>query len=310
MSLPAAEVDRAYQFFLGRPPHPENRPDYAGMGDLFRTVIGSAEYRESDRAWKNDMAWPLRQVFVVPEAKVIYCPIGKNGCSFLKGLMIRLSSARDTEFMLRDVHQLTDRVNTGLQLSDYRKGEARAWTRDPAFMKFAVLRDPAERLLSAWVEKFVLNRAEPGNQHHTGAVIAGMQGGKTPDFHRSISFGAFVRYVEAADPARMDPHWRPQHLYLRGIEYTHLFRFDDLNAVVDALEGWTGRDLPRQAVNTTGSGAGGGAQIPRAHELEPPVLDQLPRIAKSCFLDDEMRARIEAVYARDVKLMETIGSKT
>ncbi|MEL7093729.1 MAG: hypothetical protein AAFN94_18570, partial [Pseudomonadota bacterium] len=120
----------------------------------------------------------------------------------------------------------------------------------------------------------------------------------------------FVRYVEAADPARMDPHWRPQHLYLRGIEYTHLFRFDDLNAVVDALEGWTGRDLPRQAVNTTGSGAGGGAQIPRAHELEPPVLDQLPRIAKSCFLDDEMRARIEAVYARDVKLMETIGSKT
>ncbi len=310
MSLDPQEVERAFQFFLRRAPSDKSRAGFNSVPQLFSTLMGSSEYRQSPRGWKNAMQWPLRQVFVVPEARVLYCPIGKNGCSFLKAQMVRLARTPDEDFILRDVHLLTDHVNTGLQLSDYPRKQARAFVADDSFMKFAVLRQPHDRLLSAWMEKFVLNRHEPGNRLHTGPVIAAVQGQTRPDFHRSVSFAEFITHVCSAKAPTLDPHWRPQHLYLKGIDYTHLFAFERLNDVVDALEAWTGISLPRKAVNTTGSGDAGGMDLPGAHLMEPPVLDALPRVAKTCFFDDRLNKLIEDAYAKDIALLETIGPKS
>ncbi|KEJ94125.1 Sulfotransferase family protein [Pseudosulfitobacter pseudonitzschiae] len=307
MTLDTAEIDRAYQFFLGRTPPADKRPPFANMSQLFSTIMGSKEYKSSPRSWKNTMQWPLRQVFVVPQARVIYCPIGKNGCSFLKAQMVRLSGLEDQNYILRDVHLLTDHVNTSLQLSDYSKKQARTYADAPDFMKFAVLRNVHARLLSAWTEKFLLNRHERGNQMHTGPVVAAVQQQTRPDFHRSVSFADFIRYVTSADPRTLDPHWRPQILYLRGIEYTHLFDFDRINEAIDALEAWTGVTLPRQAVNSTGSGSSGGMKLPNAHALEPHVLDDLPRIARHCFFNEELDSLITNSFAQDIEMLEKIN---
>ena len=109
-------------------------------------------------------------------------------------------------------------------------------------------------------------------------------------------------FVAHAPADELDPHWRPQHLYLQGITYTHLFSFDDLDGVIDALEGWTGVTLPRRPVNATGSSKAGGVDVPGAHQLEPAILDTLPRVSKSCFFDDRLNQLIDATFAQDIEL--------
>lgn len=307
MAVSAPDIDDAYRFFLGRPPPTGKTVHFRSMQQLFQTIMGSAEFRGRSRSWKSTLPWPQRQIFVAPEARVLYCPIGKNGCSFLKAQMVRLYAPPEAAFILRDVHLLTDHVNTGLQLSDYSDAEAQAYVHAPDFMKFAVLRHPRDRLLSAWMDKFLLNRSDHGNQRHAGPVIAAVQGQARPDYFRSITFDQFVDYVAHAPADELDPHWRPQHLYLQGITYTHLFSFDDLNSVIDALEGWTGVTLPRRPVNATGSSEAGGVDVPGAHQLEPAILDTLPRVSKSCFFDDRLNQLIDATFAQDIELLKMIG---
>ncbi len=310
MTLPAPDAQippdlvAAFGIFLGRRPNPANAPRHENHYELNRILARSAEFRASPRAVKTPIGWPLAQVFVSKPAKVIYCPIGKNACTFLKAEVARTAQPAFMNYMARDIHFITDHVRTGLQLSDYPEAEARALATDPAYLRFAVLRDPFDRLLSAYIEKFVLGRTAPDNIQHTRSVVAPVQraaGLGQPDHDRGISFRQFVSHLETADPARLDPHWRPQALYLAGMDYDRLFRIDELDTVMEMLETRSGLTLGRQARNVTGSGKG--TPRPGAMDLLPGKIAGTPRIARASFLDHGIEAAIHRVYAADFTLL-------
>jgi hypothetical protein len=308
MTVPLPKVQEAFAFFLGCQPDPEALPQFASVPEMNRRIMASPEFRASPKSRKTPLRWPLRQVFVSRKSKVIYCPIGKNACTFLKQHMLRISGIPHSAYIMTSISPLTDHVRTGLQLSDYPEPEVEALISDPGYFKFAVLRDPADRLLSAYFEKFVVNRTAEGNKHHTGKVVRAVQeqlGLGAPDFDRGISFRDFVAHVTAEAPETLDPHWRPQYLHLAGISWDRLFRFDQLGQVVDELEARSGLTLPRQPANSTGSGQG--ELHLGAADLLPAELLAFPKLSKASFFDEPLEAAVAAYYRRDRNLLDESG---
>lgn len=302
--IPHDDVIQAYRYFLGRGPK-KTELHHASVQQMHGLLLNSPEYRASPRARKTNHGWPLAQVFVSREARVLYCPIGKVACTFLKRQIARLSPIPYQERTINDIHVLTDRVNTGLQLGDYDRTTAQKFIDAPHFFKFAVLRDPADRLLSAYVEKFFLNRhSPPNNLLHTHKVVGPVQRAKglaEPDFDLGITFRDFVTHITSVPPRTLDPHWIPQVFYLEGIEYDRIFGFEDLDAVIDILEQRSGQTLPRQAQNVTGSGSG--ENRPGAADLLPAELAALPRLDKLSFFDAELDRTIRDYFAEDYELL-------
>lgn len=275
-------------------------PEHPAFAEAPPALIRTEAYLRWSQKQKTRLGWPLAQVFVSRRSRVLYCPIGKVACTFLKQQMVRISDVAHPDLILSDISRLTDHIPTGLQLSDYPEAEARAMMADPAMWRVAVLRNPADRLLSAYVEKFVIGRNHPANIFHTRKVVAAAQGRETPDIDGGISFRAFLETIAAAPPETLDPHWRPQAHYLTGMVYDRLFALEQIGAVVDELEARSGCVLPRQAQNVTDSGAG--AAWAGAADLLPAQILARSRIGKASFLEPGLLELIDVHFAEDAAL--------
>lgn len=279
------------------------------MQALHRTLEKSREFRDGPRSIKKPYPWPLRQIMVSQPAKLVYCPIGKNACTFLKSEVARTARPAHIAHILKDIHFLTDHVRTGLQFSDYEPPEVNLMRQGPDYFRFAVLRDPMERLLSAYIEKFVMGRLQPANIHHTKSVVAPVQlaaNRQKVDFDEGITFRAFIEHVTSADATKLDPHWRPQALYLDGMRYDALFRIDQMDYLMEILEDRSGMTLGRQPRNVTGSGLG--VDAPRAQDLSPAEIAAGPKLSKASFFDDGMLRAVKETFAADYELLQSVES--
>jgi len=249
----------------------------------------------------NHLPWPLWQIVVLKKIRILYNPIAKCGSSFLRQAMVALSGMPESVTRLP-----LDTYGTGLELGDLPLEEAQAILHDPGFLRIAVIRDPLDRLVSAYLEKFVLNRMDVGNRFHTTAVIAAIRGRAQPDeadFYSSISFAEFVDYLVTQPPETLDPHWCPQALYLKSTSF-QLFRLDRLDAMDRTLiargaapvQGGDRRNVTRQTA----------IEVPEAYRRAP---DSLPHadIATESFYDESLRRKVEAYYALDLTLMDTLS---
>jgi Sulfotransferase family len=275
--------------------------DLYNSGEVAHAIV--ADYPGSVlRIYKrqfNGLPWPLWQMLILRDRKLVYNPIAKSGSSSLRAAIIAMSDIPDELKALQlETH------TTGLQLGDLPRQEALDILHDHAYLKFTVIRDPFERLVSAYLDKFVLNRSQPGNQFHTRGVIAGVAGRSQlsqEDFNRSISFAEFVDYIVAQRPESLDPHWCPQHLHLLSAIH-RVFRLDDLDEVTKLLR--LSVDFPRYNVTRNAP-----RPVPDAHRLaasEIPCAD----VVTESFFDARIRRQVESYYALDFTLWEAAATKT
>lgn len=127
---------------------------------------------------------------------------------------------------------------------------------DRGLFVFAFTRHPYERLVSAYRDKVLRSQGRFWESYRRSIRdLNGLQSGET------ISFSAFVNYVEGMPDRKRDIHWRSQALLLRPdvIKYSFLGKFDnfqeDLSRVLDVL----GIDyglVPEGAVNSTSEFSG------------------------------------------------------
>lgn len=305
MPIDPTLVHDTFMVFLGRAPQPEVAEQVATFEHLLQVVMQSEEFRKHRNSWKSDIEWPLRQVFVAPSAKVMYCPIGKNACSYMKSQMVRIGDVTHRDSILGCVSVFTDHANTGAQLSDYPLEVVNRWLDDRDFFKFAILRDPRERLLSAYIEKFVVWRHDAGNMAHTQTVIIPVQsahGMEVTDYKRGISFEDFVTFVVSNPPLELDAHWRPQETYLTGITYDRFYRLDQINEITEELMRRSGVDLPLMPLNVTGSGKG--AHHDGAYALLPAQIEALGRLDIESFFTPELDAKVRSYFAGDYALLD------
>lgn len=202
--------------------------------------------------------------------------------------------------LARDIHSSIDAYRTGAKLLDFSLEQAQHIMGSDEYFKFTVVRDPFERLVSAYIEKFVINRTNPGNQHHTGPVVAAVQQSPTPDFETGISFADFIAFITAQAPENLDPHWTPQTRYLSGIEYDRIYRMDEIDVLRRDLEARIG--LPVDLEHRNRSRIGRPLCIPGSSHRLPGELKDPKRLDKLSFMESEIMFRVATYFADDYRL--------
>ena len=273
--------------------------DLYDAGDGDKAIV--ADYPASIlRIYKrkfNHLPWPLWQLLVLKGPRIIYNPIAKTGSSSLRSTIVDLSDLPpETKRLPLDTYA------TGIQLGDFSADEAREILQSPTYFRFAVIRDPFDRLVSAYLDKFVLNRMSRGNHFHCQRVISEVLGVSAPTeshFRRSISFSQFVDYIVRQPPQSLDPHWCPQHLYLRGAVYS-LVRFEDIEALYAELAIRCGVPAAVFRQNATRQNA---EFVEAAHSL---AAEDLPHanIATTSFNESTIRSKVQSYFHADLALIE------
>lgn len=172
----------------------------------------------------------------------------------------------------------------------------------------AVLRDPFERVVSAYLNKFTEILPDELFVHELVEYIWRAQRGKArPSSSSSVTFREFVTHLCAFPDEQLDPHWRSQSAFLTE-QPTICLWMETLR------EQWSGHPLLREielktyAPHATRSDISIGSNVLDVNGEVflgfKEICGQFP--ASSQFRDAELVGRIRARFAADYALIESV----
>ena len=187
---------------------------------------------KTTRAYVRSMGWRSVNLHthISLVHRYVYVEVPKAGCGTMKATLGGLEAARlgpgavtRVQEHPHDRSRATPFVRP-FQLPPDLLEEA---LRGRSWRRFTVVREPAARLLSGYLEKIRqgLKQAEP-----IRAQL--LEQGKDPGPAEDISFQDFISVVAAMPSREQDPHWRRQvdHLGLGIIDYDAVIHLEDLDA--------------------------------------------------------------------------------
>ena len=278
------------------------------------TSDNDKKHSQAEKLWRpktgQSIKWPAASFMFSQRHKVLYLPVAKCGCTSLKTLMLDLAEVSNRDEAKKiDVHFVTDTFDTGVQLNDAPVSEAKSILRDDGYFKFAVLRDPFDRLVSAYLEKFVYNRMVEANQAHTKSVLRLVYGSNDVDYKRGVTFTQFVETILKQEPESLDSHWTCQSRYLNGVDTgINIYRLDQLDLLQDKLSVLVDKNVIIAHRNKTKSG--NNVDVSTAAYNEPLFVDLLPseiELKESAsvdqFLDESLVKEVKRYYQTDYQLL-------
>jgi len=148
---------------------------------------------------------PYDRMIIYPGAKLAFCGIPKSGVTrWLQFLRFTLGAK---DYQDAPYHKLDQRPFTFDRLTETAQHEI--WN-DPAWTRAVLIREPTERLLSAYLDKIVRRK----------------------DHYRNLTLAEFVSYLEQPEQEgiaglswRTDPHWRPQAYSCGMVQLLPQFHF-------------------------------------------------------------------------------------
>lgn len=259
------------------------------------------------RGKSNALKWPYNTMMVAQEHRLMYIPVAKCACTSLKSMMVELAGVEHSDQAIKlGVHQVTDRFNTGVQLKDKPMDLAREILASDQYLKFAVVREPFERLVSAYLEKFVHNRDSARNLLHTRPIISEVQGTTEIDLQRGISFDEFVAYILQQDSWDLDTHWRPQYLYMLGVPHiSKVFRIEDLDKLATYLGEERGIQVKLGHKNRTSKSS---EILVGASALKADQLENTGTISPESFLSSKYFDEVRRFYQEDFDLYQNAAA--
>lgn len=178
---------------------------YQGLERVYR--------RKAQQAHQESL---IQRYLVNHRHRIIFCPIPKNACTLFKLMIVEHSdSQHHFQKSNENIHSYTAMQCNGFGVDHLE------YLQSKEFFKFVILRNPFERLVSAYLDKFV----KPVELESFAQIVIQdicQRFGQPLDFRRSITFHQFVHYLTTTEDAWMNEHWRPQHTFLEK----HLFEFD------------------------------------------------------------------------------------
>ena len=168
------------------------------------------------------------RVLVLPEQRILFVPVPKSGCTSVKWHLAALTGLPADRFASSREQDITRSLAIhDMALWDERfhweslpADQQEAILDDDAWLRLAVIRDPAPRLWSAWQSKLLL--AEPR------FVRRFSQENWFPHDFSSVErvleqFRAFVKLLMTSD-APHDSHWAVQHPMVVGFNLNFIGR--------------------------------------------------------------------------------------
>jgi hypothetical protein len=176
----------------------------------------------------------LCNALVAPRQRIVYVPTPKIACTSIKwALAERESSPRrrarlDTSGEQSRELTIHERSVHGLaSLHALPPDERESILRDSAWVRFCVVRDPYERLISGWVDQWLLGRRH-GVAHPEITVADGLS---DAPFDVGSEFRKTVRALKSETELLADRHFRPQRDTLdpEHFPYTHVVNVTNLD---------------------------------------------------------------------------------
>ena len=197
----------------------DRRPDRADLGPITAAYVKAIGWRSINAHTHISLV-----------NQYVYVEVPKAGCGTMKATLGGLEAAR-----------LGPKVVERVQAAPHDRAKMTPFVRpfqlppeqlegvftSPTFKRFTVVRDPAARLLSGYLEKIRqgLQQSAPIFQILTDL-------GRAPKSAADISFADFIDVIGAQASRDQDPHWRRQvdHLGLPGMQYDALIHLEELGA--------------------------------------------------------------------------------
>jgi len=103
---------------------------------------------------------------------------------------------------------------------------------DPDWFKIAVVRNPYDRLVSAFVDKFCKEDLKTGWIQK----ILMQMGSANADGNMTISFAQFIDYLSSHDNNKVNAHWRRQSYILDGVTLDKVIDLKEIATILPDLE--------------------------------------------------------------------------
>jgi hypothetical protein len=210
--------------------------------------------------------------------KFIYFRLYKCACSKITAALIEDLTAQTLNHR-QSIHSVKwyDEIETGLQVDK----NIESVLKDPTYFKFTFVRNPYDRLLSAWKNKIDNPDKEPDGRE------GNRQRRKISKNGERVSFEEFVNllYEQRDSSSLFDKHWAPQHclLLLPFIDYDFIGKIENFN---DDFE-----------------------YVLKKIDAKPEIIQQIsmrinqtPRTRRNDFYTDDLRDKVYEIYEKDFEL--------
>lgn len=201
----------------------------------------------------NDLPEP--RIYVLPRQRIAWNWIAKSGCTSVLHMLSQLNGPRPSAFDASPIPEwapdlvIHDERVHGLQKLEHVSAQVRQAAMSGAgWWRFAVVRAPHARFLSAWLDKVFLRA--PGTPHLWEAAEDVL----TPDGRIDVT-ATFSRFVDefTRSPGRFlaDRHFTPQHAALARDTFPDLevIPLSQFPRVPQRLESLTGRPCHARRFN-------------------------------------------------------------
>lgn len=166
----------------------------------------------------------LQHILVNDEHRFLYCYVPKVACSNWKRVLKVLSGALESVHVKLKMDHKSDL----LFLADLKPQEIRY--RLKHYFKFLFVRDPMERLLSAYRNKF--GEIEAYQRKYGAEIVRRYRKNPGKAMGDDVTFAEFVRYLLDEDVERMNEHWMPVYNLCQpcAVSYDFIGSYERLQA--------------------------------------------------------------------------------
>ena len=309
MQATPAAIDILFQAYLGRPAKEAAQSALkerrASVADVERELRGSEEYRRKARLLRDhDRSQYDGAMLYIAPARVVFCPIAKVANTSVKDWALRLVGDGRPEPGMS--HYWLDSGQSQMQARHWAFAARDGVDHAPDWVSVALLRDPVDRLVSCYCDKFGRNRMQDSVLHHTRPVYAFFAGGDDPDremIERGLSFRQLCFYINATAREAQDSHWAAQWSYLQNRRWDRLFALEK----IESFESFMRDRLPEELRNirlglTNAAQKAGGRPSHNLSDALPGEWMDTRTPPYEAFLTDDIRGFIGDYYALDARL--------